>query len=166
MKKVVPPACTLASVMVRDCPGELSGTVSTFGVPGMSTLQRLPSGLTAVQPCALAVPAISRMSTSMGPIHCTKRSMSISSKSLGDGHEHATRAVAGEGAACRLDASVGIGHHHVQSIERDDQCHLPVPVVGARDAVGGEAVDREVADRAEGLEGDVLVQAQEGQRHR
>src|SRR5215216_1006624 len=131
MKKVAPPACTLASVMVRLWPGELSGTVSTVGVPGMSILQRLPSGLTAVQPCALAAPATSNTKL----IHCTMRRMSISSESLGDAHEHAARAVAGVGAARRVDAGVGIGHHHVQSIGRGDQRDLPVPVVVARQAV-------------------------------
>ena len=68
MKKVAPPVCTLASVMVSVCPGELSGTVSTAGVPGMSTLQRPPSGLKAVQPWALAVPANRSITR---PIHCT-----------------------------------------------------------------------------------------------
>src|SRR4029453_19292240 len=138
MKNVAPPACTLASAMVSVCRGELSGAVSTVGVPGMSTLQRPPSGLTAVQPWALAVPA----NSSSRPIHCTTR-IPISLKGLGDAHEHSARAVAGVGAALRVDAGVGIGHHDVETIGRRDQRDLPIPIVAARQAVGREAIDRE-----------------------
>src|SRR5215203_208617 len=145
MKKVAPPVCTLASVMVSVCPGELSGTVSTVGVPGMSTLQRPPSGLKAAQPWALAVPASNSTSTSTGPIHGTTRRMTLSSEGFGDAHEHTAGTVARIGAARRVDAGVGIGHHDVQPVGRCDQRDLPVPVVVARQAVGGEAVDREVA---------------------
>src|SRR4029450_11145175 len=146
MKKVAPPVCTLASVMVSVWPGELSGTDSTVGVPGMSTLQRPPSGLTAVQPWALAVPA----NSSSRPIHCTTR-IPISLKGLGEAHENAGRAVAGVGAALRVDASVGIGHHDVETIGRRDQRDLPIPIVAAREAVGREGRDREVADWCTGL---------------